>query len=379
MARLRRRMLAAYASAPNPDDPLAALAVGERPEPDAPDGWVTLDVRAASLNMHDVFTLRGVGIKADAFPMILGCDAAGVLDDGSEVVVHGVIGSDGWSGDETLDPRRSLLSERHPGTMAERVAVPRRNVVPKPAALSFAEAACMGTAWLTAYRMLFVKSGLRPGQTMLVQGASGGVATALITFGAAAGMRVWTTGRSEEKRALAESMGADASFEPGTRLPERVDAVFETVGGATWSHSLKALKPGGAVVIAGATTGDASAAELLRPAPPGPPQRLRRLPRPPLTAPPRTGRRLWPAPLTAPPRPRRRPQRPLTVPLRPWRRPQPAPLTAPPRPKRRLLPAPLTAPSRAGGHLWPAPLMAPPRPSRRPQQAPDGLAASASV
>ena len=238
--------------------------MGERPEPDVPDGWVTVDVRAASLNMHDVFTLRGVGIKADAFPMILGCDAAGVLEDGSEVVVHGVVGSDGWVGDETLDPKRSLLSERHPGTMADRVAVPRRNVIPKPDGLSFAEAACMGTAWLTAYRMLFVKSGLRPGQTMLVQGASGGVATALITFGHAAGMRVWATGRSEEKRALAEAHGADAVFEPGTRLPERVDAVFETVGGATWSHSLKALKPGGAVVIAGATTGDASAAELQR-------------------------------------------------------------------------------------------------------------------
>jgi NADPH:quinone reductase-like Zn-dependent oxidoreductase len=122
----------------------------------------------------------------------------------------------------------------------------------------------MGTAWLTAYRMLFVKSGLRPGQTMLVQGASGGVATALIALGHAAGMRVWVTGRTEEKRALAQAQGADAAFESGARLPERVDAVFETVGGATWSHSLKALKPGGAVVIAGATTGDASRAELQR-------------------------------------------------------------------------------------------------------------------
>ena len=257
-------MLAAYASTPHPDDPLAALEVGQRPEPEAADGWVTVDVRAASLNMHDVFTLRGVGIKADAFPMILGCDAAGVLEDGSEVVVYGVVPSDGWRGDETLDPRRSLLSELHQGTMAERVAVPRRNVVPKPSELSFAEAACMGTAWLTAYRMLFVKSGLRPGQTMLVQGASGGVATSLVALGSAAGMRVWVTGRSPEKRELAEAQGADATFEPGARLPERVDAVFETVGGATWAHSLRALKPGGAVVIAGATTGDASTADLQR-------------------------------------------------------------------------------------------------------------------
>jgi NADPH:quinone reductase-like Zn-dependent oxidoreductase len=257
-------MFAVYASAPSPDDPLAALALGDRPDVEVPDGWLSVQVKAASLNRHDVFTLRGVGIKPDAFPMILGCDAAGLLDDGTEVVLHPVIPSDGWVGEETLDPKRSILSERHCGTFAERVIVPQRNVLPKPPELSFSEAACMGTAWLTAYRMLFVKSGLRPGQTMLVQGASGGVATALIALGRAGGLRVWATGRTEEKRALAEAQGADAAFEAGARLPERVDAVFETVGGATWSHSLKALKPGGTVVISGATTGDASSAELQR-------------------------------------------------------------------------------------------------------------------
>jgi NADPH:quinone reductase-like Zn-dependent oxidoreductase len=257
-------MFAVYASAPSPDDPLAALALGERPEPDVPEGWVSVQVKAASLNMHDVFTLRGVGISPGAFPMTLGCDGAGVLDDGTEVVLHAVIPSDGWVGDETLDPKRSILTERHQGSFADRVIVPRRNVLPKPASLSFAEAACMGTAWLTAYRMIFVKSGLRPGQTMLVQGASGGVATALIALGRAAGMRVWATGRSEEKRALATAQGADAVFESGARLPERVDGVFETVGGATWSHSVKSLRPGGVIVISGTTTGDASAAELQR-------------------------------------------------------------------------------------------------------------------
>jgi len=257
-------VFAVAASKPNADDPLAALALGEQPEPEVPEGWVTVDVKAASLNMHDVFTLRGVGLKEDAYPMILGCDGAGVLEDGTEVVLHGVISSPGWVADETLDPKRTLLSEKHPGTFAERVAVPRRNALPKPGSLSFAEAACLGTAWLTAYRMLFVKSGLRPGQTMLVQGASGGVATALTALGSAAGMRVWVTGRSEDKRALAKRLGADETFEPGVRLPERVDAVFETVGGATWSHSLKSLKPGGVAVISGTTTGDADAAELQR-------------------------------------------------------------------------------------------------------------------
>lgn len=257
-------MFAVYAAEPNAEDPIAALRVGERPAPEAPDGWVTVNVKAASLNMHDLWTLRGVGIKPDQFPMVLGCDGAGMLEDGSEVVIHPVISSPGWSGDETLDPKRTLLTEKYQGTFADQVAVPARNVLPKPAGLSFAEAACMGTAWLTAYRMLFVKSGLRPGQTMLVQGASGGVATALIELGSSAGLRVWATGRTEAKRALAESLGADATFEAGARLPERVDGVFETVGRATWSHSLKSLKPGGVVVVSGATSGDATAGELQR-------------------------------------------------------------------------------------------------------------------
>jgi NADPH:quinone reductase-like Zn-dependent oxidoreductase len=258
-------MLAAYATAPNADDPLASLEIGERPDPQAPEGWTTVAVRAASLNHHDLFTLRGVGIAADRFPMILGCDAAGTDEaTGEEVVVHAVISTPGWTGDETLDPKRTLLSEVHQGTLAERVTVPRYNVVPKPAELSFAEAACLSTAWLTAYRMLFVKSGLAPGDTVLVQGASGGVATALIALGRAAGYRVWVTGRTEGKRAAALDLGADRAFEPGARLPERVDAVMETVGDATWQHTLRALKPGGRVVVSGATTGPNPPADLAR-------------------------------------------------------------------------------------------------------------------
>lgn len=257
-------MFAVYAKEPNAEDPLASLVVGDRPEPDVPDGYVKVAVRAASLNMHDLWTLRGVGIKPEQFPMILGCDGAGVLDDGSEVVLHSVVNDESWHGDDTLDPKRTLLTEKLQGTFADSVVVPARNVLPKPAGLSFAEAATMGTAWLTAYRMLFVKSGLRPGQTFLVQGSSGGVSTALIQLGRAAGFRVWATGRSEEKRALAERLGAHQTFESGTRLPERVDAVFETVGKATWAHSVKSLKPGGIIVVSGATSGPDAGAELQR-------------------------------------------------------------------------------------------------------------------
>jgi NADPH:quinone reductase-like Zn-dependent oxidoreductase len=258
-------MRAVFVSQPAPKDPLSVLEIGERPEPEVPDGWTTVQVRAVSLNHHDLFSLQGIGLPQERMPMILGTDAAGVDEDGNEVVVHGVVvGTPGWPGDETLDPKRTLFSELHQGTMAERVAVPRRNVLPKPAELSFAEAACLPTAWLTAYRMLFVRSGLRPGQTVLVQGASGGVATALIALGSRAGYRVWVTGRSEEKRQAALALGADRAFESGARLPERVDGVMETVGEATWSHSVRSLKPGGVIVISGATTGFNPGAELNR-------------------------------------------------------------------------------------------------------------------
>ena len=183
--------------------------------------------------------------------MILGTDAAGLDEDGNEVVVHGVISSPGWEGDETFDPKRSLLSERHQGAMAERVAVPRRNVVPKPASLSFAEAACLPTAWLTAYRMLFTRGELRPGETVLVQGAGGGVATAAIVLARAAGLRVLVTSRDEAKRAKALEIGAHEAFESGARLPEKADAVIETVGKATWSHSVRSLRPGGRIITSG--------------------------------------------------------------------------------------------------------------------------------
>jgi NADPH:quinone reductase-like Zn-dependent oxidoreductase len=257
-------VLAAYAAAIDPEDPLAGLVIGERPEPSVPDGWTTVTVKAASLNHHDLWSLRGVGLGTDALPMILGCDAAGLDEDGNEVLVHAVITSDGWRGDDTLDPRRSLLSERHQGTLAERVAVPRRNLVGKPPELSFAEAACLPTAWLTAYRMLFTRGRVSPGSTVLVQGASGGVATALIVLATAAGVRVWVTSRSASKRAAAVALGADRAFESGARLPDRVDAVMETTGAATWGHSVRSLKPGGVIVISGATTGDASPAGLTR-------------------------------------------------------------------------------------------------------------------
>jgi NADPH:quinone reductase-like Zn-dependent oxidoreductase len=247
------------------DDPLSALEVADVADPEVPAGWVSVDVRAAALNHHDIFSLRGVGLGEDKLPMILGCDAAGVTADGAEVVVHAVVADpDRGRGDETLDPKRSLLSEVHPGTLAEKVAVPARNIIPKPAELSWAEAGSVSVAWLTAYRMLFTKAAVQPGQTVLVQGAGGGVATAAIALGRAAGLRVWVTSRSEDKRAKAIELGADQAFESGARLPDRVDAVIETVGEATFGHSLKAVRPGGRVVVCGSTSGPLPTLELQR-------------------------------------------------------------------------------------------------------------------
>src|SRR3954454_2429742 len=249
-------MLAAFAAKLSADDPLSGLEVGERPDPKAQEGWTTVRVKAASLNHHDLWSLRGVGLTAEQLPMILGGDAAGVDEDGNEVVVHSVIGDpDAGRGDETYDPKRSLLSEKYDGALAELVTVPRRNLVPKPAELSFAEAACLPTAWLTAYKMLFSRSGAQPGDTVLVQGAGGGVATAAIAMGRAAGFRVWATSRSEDKRKRALDLGAHEVFETGARLPGRADAVIDSVGEATLDHSLKSTRPGGRVVVCGGTSG----------------------------------------------------------------------------------------------------------------------------
>jgi NADPH:quinone reductase-like Zn-dependent oxidoreductase len=256
-------MFAVYAARIDAGQPLDGLESGERPEPPARAGWTTVRVKAASLNHHDLWSLKGVGLGEESLPMILGCDAAGIDEDGNEVVLHSVIGQTGHG--VGPEERRSILTERYQGTFAERVSVPAWNVLPKPKELSFEEAACLPTAWLTAYRMLFTNSGVRPGDAVLVQGAGGGVATAAIVLAKAAGLRVYATSRDAAKRERAEQLGAHGAFEPGARLPERVDAVIETVGAATWSHSLKSLRPGGTLVISGATSGaDPASAELRR-------------------------------------------------------------------------------------------------------------------
>lgn len=257
-------MRAAVAVAQSAIDPISCLELRDEPEPVVGPGWVRVRVRAASLTPHDLWTLRGVGHPADRLPMILGCEAAGETDDGRRVLVHGVIGDpDAGGGDETLDPDREILSERHPGAFAEYVAVPARNVVALPDGVSFEQGACLPITWGTAYRMLFTRAGVRAGDRVLVQGGAGGVAAAAIWLAARAGARVYATARTPEKRAYATAMGAVA-VEPGAKLPERVDVVVDTIGEATWKHSLRALHPGGTIVLCGATSGGSPDPELLR-------------------------------------------------------------------------------------------------------------------
>ena len=265
-------MKAVYASRVNNADPLAALAVGDLPEPEPRPFWSTVSVKAVTVNHHDIWSLRGVGLRAEQTPMILGTDAAGILDEdmpgrgglkaGSEVVLYTFVGTDGAG--VAPGERRTILSEKYPGTMAERVAVPSANVFAKPVNLDFAEAAALGTSWLTAYALVFTSANVKPGDTILVQGAGGGVSTAAIQLAHTAGLEVFVTSRSETKRERALALGADAAFESGARLPRKVDAVIESVGAAPWSQSVKSVRPGGTIAICGATTGDQPVAELTR-------------------------------------------------------------------------------------------------------------------
>jgi NADPH:quinone reductase-like Zn-dependent oxidoreductase len=250
-------MRAAYASKADPEHPLQALTVGEFPEPTPPGDWALVDVRAASLNQHDLWSLRGVGLRADRLPMVLGCDAAGVDEQGNEVVIYPVIL-------DADDPRGlSLLSEHFPGTLAERVAVPRENLVPKPAGVSFLDAACLPTAWLTAFHMLTTRGRVDEASAVLVQGAGGGVATAAVALAVAMGKRVYATSRDPGKRERIAALGATA-VEPGARLPERVELVIESVGAPTFDHSMKCSAPGGRIVVCGATGGHLATVDLRR-------------------------------------------------------------------------------------------------------------------
>jgi len=250
-------MLAVYAEKGDQNKPLSGLRVGEQPNPSIPDGWVRVTISHASLNRHDIFTLMGISARPEGitFPIILGNDGAGKLDDGTEIGIYPILNQPEFINNELMDPQIRLFSENIPGTFAEYVAIPKRNAIPLPKGLSAQDASVLGTAWLTAYRMLFTKSNLKSGQTMLVQGAGGGMATALIQMGKAAGYEVWATAQNDGAREVSKKLGADKVFGVNEKLPQKVAAVFDNVGPATFEHSIQSTQKGGTIVICGITTG----------------------------------------------------------------------------------------------------------------------------
>ncbi|POM25759.1 Crotonyl-CoA reductase [Actinomadura rubteroloni] len=248
-------MRAIRRTAPDPDGLLDGIEIADHDAPPPPPGWTTVALKAASVNYSDLMALRGFGFDPSGPPRVLGSDGAGIDRDGNEVIVYPIVAAPGH-GDPLHDPGLRMLSQGIDGTWAESVHVPSANLVPKPPELSWEQAACLGTAWLTAYRMLFGRADLKPGETVLVQGAGGGVPTALIRLGVAAGLRVWVAARDRERgRRAVDELGARAAFPAGTPVPEPVDAALDCVGAATLAHSLRSIRPGGRLVTAGAVTG----------------------------------------------------------------------------------------------------------------------------
>ena len=246
---------AVWAAKGLPDAPLDALRCDVLRVPSPPEGWVRVKMTASSLNQHDVFTLRGVTTPDTKFPVTLGNEGVGMLDDGTEVLIYPVMSDDAQTQDQdpgydiTVDPKRHVFGEKVKGLMSEYALVPAANLVPKPADLPDTTAAVLGCAWLTAYRMLFTASGLQAGQRMLVQGSTGGIATGLIQMGAAAGFEVWATGRTAAKREAALRLGAHRVFPPDAELPAPAHAVFNLSGAATWEHAMASVANGGVVVV----------------------------------------------------------------------------------------------------------------------------------
>ena len=216
-------MFAIYAEKMDQENPLSGLKVGEMPEPEIPEGWLRVKISHASLNRHDIFTLQGLNGQSEPikYPMILGNDGAGTLDDGTEIGIYPVMGSSDWRGDETLDPKWHVFSELVPGTMAEYVAVPKRNARSHPHGAFQRTGGFSGDGMARCLPGAVSQIKSQSGQTMLVQGASGGMATALIQLGRAAGYEVWATARNEAAREVGERVGAHRVFQVNEKLPQR--------------------------------------------------------------------------------------------------------------------------------------------------------------
>jgi zinc-binding alcohol dehydrogenase/oxidoreductase len=230
------------------------------PDPRPGPGEVVVELRASSVNRHDVLVRReGRGFT---LPSILGMDGAGRRrDSGEDVIVYPGIR---WGQKESAPgPGFQCLGDSTDGTYAELISVPEENLFPKPAGLSWQEAAALPTAGVTMHRALFGRARLAAGETVLVLGAGSGASTFAVALAADAGARVLVTSSAEEKIDLARGLGADGGVLYTDRdwvenvhslSPGGVDVVIDGVG-AGISDSLSCLRPGGRVVVFGASGG----------------------------------------------------------------------------------------------------------------------------
>jgi len=240
----------------------AVLRPGDFPDPPARPGWVTVALRASALNWHDVLVRQGR--YRSPLPHIIGADGAGVRTDTGEQVV--VLPSLHWGGrEEAPSSGWEILGDHRPGTYAELVSVPADCLAPKPRGLNWAEAAALPLVGLTTYRALFTRGRLKAGESMLVIGAGGGIATMAIALAVAAGADITVTSSSPDTVERAVSAGARGGVlhsEP--EWPEHAramspgkagfDLILDPVG--RWSESVRALRPGGRLVVLGANAAD---------------------------------------------------------------------------------------------------------------------------
>ncbi|MCW3101314.1 MAG: oxidoreductase [Chthonomonadaceae bacterium] len=237
------------------------LCIEEVEDPRPAPGEVLVELRCAALNHRDLFVREGA--YPLPLPLIPGSDGAGVRRDTGEPVV--ILPSVAWGEDDTAPgPAFRILGGADPGTHAELLSVPAENIFPKPRNLSWQESAALPLAGLTAHRALFRRGRLRPGETVLVQGVGGGVATIAIALAVASGARVLATSSAPAKLEAARQVGAEGGvLYTDDDWPAQicqltggqgVDLVLDS-GGATWETSVSCLRPGGRAVVFGATVG----------------------------------------------------------------------------------------------------------------------------
>lgn len=264
------------------------VQVDQRPDPVRRSGEVLVRMKAATLNRVDLYMRdSGHGITHQ-LPQIMGVDGAGIVEEvdpgekrigvGDRVVLHpGIVcGRCEFCrrGDQVLCTGIQYLGEHRDGTMAEFVSVPAENIFAAPQDFDFAETAALGVNYLTAWRMVFTKTQVKPWETVLIFGIGGGVSLAALQLVKAIGARAIVTSRDDAKLLRARAMGADEAINGRTEDVARrvmemtggrgVDVVIENVGEAVWSAALRSLARGGRIATCGATTGDHPSADLRR-------------------------------------------------------------------------------------------------------------------